>query len=245
MKSELQAEAKKNISVDPLSNGGKKGFWERAENYFKSPDTIVLVLFRPAFVVYLGVLLMMVYFNQNAYLPILFLTFPSIVLAVVTIMYVLLTRDLVKTNQVMVNAQSQPKFSIDFDYVKYTVNNATHISTVVYIRNSGDVARNLKISFNPNWEFLIPPITVLSIVRGERITILEELNIIREIGRILKIELDYENMFSQKYHDRLVLSQEQLQNLRHPHTIETIKDIDNREILNRLITEIRNCNNVK
>jgi hypothetical protein len=150
--------------------------------------------------------------------------------------YVLLTRNLVKINQEMVNAQSQPKFSLNYDFVKSIDNNIPHVSIALYLRNSGDVARNLRITFKPNWQFQKAPITILSIVRDERFIILEDLNIIQEAVRILTIDLEYETMFSKKYHDVLVLSNEQLQNLGgHPHTIETIRDIEIRDLFRQLV----------
>jgi hypothetical protein len=104
----------------------------------------------------------------------------------------------------------QPNFVIDFDYTA-----GDHFTRVVYIKNSGNVARNLKITLKPNWSVNLPIINVISIDNEQRTEILSNMNIVNEPGRQLIIDLEYEDILSKKHKESLILSYEQLRNLGH------------------------------
>jgi hypothetical protein len=153
--------------------------------------------------------------NPDQYILSFLQSIPNLLLVMVTLIYVYFTKYLVKINQDLVFAQKQPKFSLDYRYSR----TGNHVDTIVYLRNSGDIARNLKITFNPNWNAIYIPINVMSIIQGERTEILHSLNDIRQQGRILQIILQYENIFSQQCSETLSLSNDQLHNLGYTQTI--------------------------
>jgi hypothetical protein len=136
------------------------------------------------------------------------LAIPSALVAVVTFMYVFMTRDLININQKLVENQRQPKFSLDYDYT-----GGNHFTRILYLWNTGDIAKNLRITFSANWEYQKPPINLLSMKQGSRLEIMEDMTIISGVGHILTITLDYENIFSQQFREVITISDEQITSL--------------------------------
>jgi hypothetical protein len=148
--------------------------------------------------------------TDSQYVTTAILAIPSFFVAVVTFLYVLLTRDLVKANQDIVKGQSRPKFSLDYREVKMD----TYQDKFIFLKNSGEVARNLTISFTPNWEgFAKPAINIMAIGHNEKTNVLQNFNEINQPGHIIIVTLDYENIFSDKCKEELKISFENLHNL--------------------------------
>jgi hypothetical protein len=83
--------------------------------------------------------------NEQNYITTAIVAIPNLLVAVVTFLYVLLTRDLVKTNQELVNAQNRP---IVIAYVKISERDI-HFADLI-IENVGlGVARNIHFIVEP------------------------------------------------------------------------------------------------
>lgn len=173
----------------------------------KFGETLIKIGFAVFIVVYIiwFVWTMSQHSNDSQYITTAILAIPTLVVAVVTYMYVLLTRDLVKINQDLVNAQKQPIFSLDIENREGC--------RVVNLWNTGEVARNVTIIFTANWDFQQPSINLLSLKRDSQCELLDNISQILGNGHIWTVTVDYENIFSQHFHEVFPLSNEKLQSL--------------------------------